>query len=287
MTLRVCPIRWVRSIAVLGGRVPPRVEQEAVVGFGQVQPEPAGLEADQEHRVGAVLEAPQHRGPVPRLAVQVAVPDASRVEPLADVGEEPGELAEDESTVPARGHILDLIEQRVDLAAGQVRLRAVDQRGVQAELAQPVRYLQSPAVKKGEIWRISHKNNNARVRYQDKQLSVDFDGVDVSEITTEISRVTSVNISLARDVKGMISAHFQNLPLGKALSTIYEQQGWAVEKMAKSYYVAPNTNANQNIHVDYDPDSQLFDLGSRLPNSRRSLRRWPVRPISIWWCCPR
>src|SRR5271157_6202505 len=98
----------------LGGRVPPRVEQEAVVGFGQVQPEPAGLEADQEHRVRAVLEAPQHRGPVPRLAVQVAIPDAGRVEPLADVGEEPGELAEDESTVPACGYILDLIEQRVD-----------------------------------------------------------------------------------------------------------------------------------------------------------------------------
>ena len=52
------------------------------------------------------------------------------------VREEPGELAEDKSTVPARGHILELVKQRVDLAAGQVCLRAVDQRGVQAELAQ-------------------------------------------------------------------------------------------------------------------------------------------------------
>ena len=34
----------------LGGRVPPRVEQDAVVGLGQVQAEPAGLEADQEDR---------------------------------------------------------------------------------------------------------------------------------------------------------------------------------------------------------------------------------------------
>ena len=38
----------------LGGRVPPRVEQEAVVGLGEVQAEAAGLEADQEDRVVAV-----------------------------------------------------------------------------------------------------------------------------------------------------------------------------------------------------------------------------------------
>ena len=41
----------------LDGRVPPRVEQEHVVGRGQVQAEAAGLEADQEQpAVGIVLE---------------------------------------------------------------------------------------------------------------------------------------------------------------------------------------------------------------------------------------
>jgi hypothetical protein len=44
----------------LGGRVPPRVEQEALAGFGEVQAEPPCLEADQEHRVRAVLEALEH-----------------------------------------------------------------------------------------------------------------------------------------------------------------------------------------------------------------------------------
>ena len=50
----------VRAVDGLGldGRVPPRVEEEDVVGRGQVEAEPAGLEADQEERaVGVGLEA--------------------------------------------------------------------------------------------------------------------------------------------------------------------------------------------------------------------------------------
>ena len=37
-------------------RVPPRVEQEAVVGLSQVKSGAARLEADEEHRGGACLE---------------------------------------------------------------------------------------------------------------------------------------------------------------------------------------------------------------------------------------
>jgi len=114
--------------------------------------------------------------------------------------------------------------------------------------------------REGSVLRISRKSNNARIRYQDKLLSADFDGVDVSEITNEISRVTGVTITLARDVRGMISSHFKNLSLEKALSTIYEPQGWSVERLSKNYRVFVNTNAAQNIHVNYNADSQLFDL---------------------------
>jgi general secretion pathway protein D len=114
--------------------------------------------------------------------------------------------------------------------------------------------------KEGSVWRINRKTNNARVRYQDQLLSVDVDGVDVAEITNEISRVTGTNISLARDVRGMISVHIKNLPLDKALASIYEPQGWTVERLSKNYRVTINTNANQNIHVNYDADRQLFDL---------------------------
>src|SRR6266498_2246088 len=53
---------------VLGGGVPPGVEQEAVVGLGEVEAEAAGLEADQEHRVGAALEAVEHAIALARAA---------------------------------------------------------------------------------------------------------------------------------------------------------------------------------------------------------------------------
>ncbi len=113
----------------------------------------------------------------------------------------------------------------------------------------------------GPVWRIAKKNTNSRVRYQDKLLSLDVDGADVVDITNEISRITGVNITLSKEIRGVISAHFQNLPLAKALAVIYEPQGWTIDRMSKSYYIAPSTNQNpQNIRVSYDPESQLFDL---------------------------
>ena len=120
----------------LGRGVPPGVEQEAVVGVGEVQPEPARLEADQEDRGGAVLEAPHDRGPVAGAAVEVAVRDALGLQPLADLAEEPGELAEHQSPVPAAGHLLQLAEQRVDLGGRQAGVGIIDQSGVQAQLTQ-------------------------------------------------------------------------------------------------------------------------------------------------------
>ena len=55
----------------LGGRIPPRVEDEDVVGLRQRQAEPTSLEADQERRRITVAEAPDDRGPVRRRAVEV------------------------------------------------------------------------------------------------------------------------------------------------------------------------------------------------------------------------
>ena len=60
------------------GRIPPRIEQEDVVGGGEVQAEAAGLQADQEHaavRVG--LKPLDARFAVARLAVEVLVGDAA------------------------------------------------------------------------------------------------------------------------------------------------------------------------------------------------------------------
>ena len=60
------------------GRVPPGVEQEDVLGRGQVQAEAAGLQADQEQlAVRVVLEALDARLAVARAAVEVLVGDAS------------------------------------------------------------------------------------------------------------------------------------------------------------------------------------------------------------------
>src|SRR5581483_5202076 len=120
---------------VFGGGVPPGVEQEAVVGLGEVEAEATGLEADQEDGVVAGTEALEHACALPCPAVEVAVADALSLEPLAHHGEEAGELAEHERPVATPGDIGELLGELVKLRTGGVAA-GVDEAGVEAELPQ-------------------------------------------------------------------------------------------------------------------------------------------------------
>ena len=74
------PVRAVHRLRFRRG-VPPRVEQEHVVGLGEGQPEPAGLQADQEHRGFSGAEALDHLAPAAawtRRGTRSAMPAASR-----------------------------------------------------------------------------------------------------------------------------------------------------------------------------------------------------------------
>ena len=94
------------------GGVPPGVEQEDVVGAGEVEAEAAGLEADQEEPgVGIVLELLDGRFAVAGFAVEIGVADGvpAVVEAFADDGQEAGELGEDQGLV---AFVEDFVELR-------------------------------------------------------------------------------------------------------------------------------------------------------------------------------
>lgn len=110
------------------------------------------------------------------------------------------------------------------------------------------------------VWRISRKTANYRVKIKDGILSIDADSVDVVTVINEIARQSGENIILAKEVRGSITAHFQDLPLQQGLSTILETQGWVLEKQAKYYYIRVNGNQNPNIRIIYDPKTERFDL---------------------------
>ncbi|MGD8400026.1 MAG: secretin and TonB N-terminal domain-containing protein [Bacillota bacterium] len=112
----------------------------------------------------------------------------------------------------------------------------------------------------GQARRITKKNGAYRIVAQNNRLSVDADNVDIAIITNEIARQTKTNVTLDREIRGNISAHFQNLPLSQGLAMLVENQGWVVDKQANQYCVRVNPNRNKNIRVAYNPDSQLFDL---------------------------
>ena len=67
----------------LDGRVPPRVEQEHVLGGGEVQAEAAGLQADEKQRAVRRSGTVDARLSVPRLSVEVLVGQPRLVEPRA------------------------------------------------------------------------------------------------------------------------------------------------------------------------------------------------------------
>ena len=111
----------------LDGGVPPGVEQEDVVGGGQVEAEAAGLEADQEElAVGIGLEALDPRLAVARLAVEVLVGDALARRAARARREEAGELREDQRLVALLEDLGELREEHVELGAGLVGAALVD-----------------------------------------------------------------------------------------------------------------------------------------------------------------
>ena len=57
------------------------------------------------------------------------------VEPVADLAEEPGELAEHQRPVTAGDDVGELLEQRVDLRGRDVVVLGVDQTGVAGSAA--------------------------------------------------------------------------------------------------------------------------------------------------------
>lgn len=114
--------------------------------------------------------------------------------------------------------------------------------------------------KEGDAWRITRKSGTYRVRFKDNLLTVDADQIDISVLAKEIARQTGINIMLDRDVRGMVSAHFQNLPLFQGLSIILENQGWIIEKQPSHYLIRNDTNQNKNIRIFYNPETKLFNV---------------------------
>lgn len=114
--------------------------------------------------------------------------------------------------------------------------------------------------KEGDAWRVTRKSGTYRVRFTDNLLTVDADQIDISVLAKEIARQTGINIMLDRDVRGMVTAHFQNLPLFQGLSIILENQGWIIEKQPTHYVIRNNITQNKNIRIFYNPETKLFNV---------------------------
>jgi type II secretory pathway component GspD/PulD (secretin) len=112
----------------------------------------------------------------------------------------------------------------------------------------------------GRARRITKKNGAYRIVAKNGRLSVAADNVAVTTIFNEIARQSGTNIALDREIRGNVTAHFQNLPLTQGLTILTENQGWVVDKQANQYHVRVNQNQNKNIRISFNPGSELFDL---------------------------
>jgi type II secretory pathway component GspD/PulD (secretin) len=114
--------------------------------------------------------------------------------------------------------------------------------------------------KEAQSRRIAKKNGTYRITYKNSLLSVDADNVEISEIFSDISRQTSINIMLDRDISGKVSAHFQAMPMFQGLLTLVENQGWYIEKQSNCYFVKQAGPENKDARIIYNPDTKLFNL---------------------------
>ena len=95
-----------------GGRIPPGVENEDVVGSGQIEAHAAGLQADQKKlHVWHGLKTLNRGGAVARPAVEIFVRNPHGVEPLAQQIEQAGELREDQRLVALSEDFLESVQK--------------------------------------------------------------------------------------------------------------------------------------------------------------------------------
>jgi hypothetical protein len=119
------------------GGVPPWVEEEDVVGGGEVEADAAGFEGDEEEGAGGIgLKTVDALAAVAGLTVEVLVGEAGEVEVVLEDGEEGGELGEDEGFVTLVDDFGELWKQRFQLGGGLLGAMLVDEPGVAGSLAE-------------------------------------------------------------------------------------------------------------------------------------------------------
>ncbi len=122
---------------LLGSGVPPRVEDEDVVGLGQGEAEPPGLQRDEEDRRLSLPEVADHARPVGRAPVEVCGCQALCMEPLLGHPQKPREGREDQSPVPFCRELTNLVHEGVELRRrGPFAVLLLHQAGVQCHLSQ-------------------------------------------------------------------------------------------------------------------------------------------------------
>lgn len=113
-----------------------------------------------------------------------------------------------------------------------------------------------------ELYRLTRGSGNAsglRVQYQNNLLSVDASGIEVTQVLEEISRVAKVNIISDQDVRGPITARFDNLSLATGLGNLLEANGFTLEPRERLFLVHKKT-LQQGVRIAYDPGTQRFTL---------------------------
>ena len=118
-------------------RIPPRIEQHHVGRGGEVEPEAAGLEGNQEH--GAALGGLKVLHEVAAIlgaAGEIEVRPLALLHGLAQPVEHGDELREDEHLVAFLHERFEQVEQGVDFGAFDLAQLIVHQRGVAANLPQ-------------------------------------------------------------------------------------------------------------------------------------------------------
>jgi hypothetical protein len=123
---------------IFGRGIPPRIRYQHVVGRGEIEPEAARLEADQEQITLAGLKRCDTLRALARRsgAIEILVGDACCVERLAKKLQKVDELTEHECLVTIRRELVGQIRERLHLGADDAEVRT-DEPRITGRAAQP------------------------------------------------------------------------------------------------------------------------------------------------------
>ncbi len=115
------------------------------------------------------------------------------------------------------------------------------------------------------------------------RVSADFQDADLSSVLKMLFSQAGVSYALGEDVRGLVTAHIENLPISEALRAILSPRGFVVVKHDSTYTVQRKASAEKTVKPQAtEPPRRTEETAFAGGESRIIIEKIPLKYIDAY-----